>query len=191
MPPLIPPPFLCHSRSRCPPCIRPDETTKNHYGATSKDADETTELPSAVAATTGGGRQQVLVRGATATKDINNTAKTAGQGVPKGADKLETTKKTTSAGLVQVREDRVIMCGMFIRLDTKQRRAGSARSRRDLLGTMDRFARDSHAPLGPPTATLYITSEGQFRVRGFNAFVHLEYTLARLDTIRIFPKIVH
>ena len=109
MPPLIPktPPLppLCHSRSCCPLCIRPDETTKNHYGATSKDADETIELPSAVAATTGGGRQQGLVRGATATKDMNNTAKTAGQGgftllsLPKGADN----KKNASAGLVQVR----------------------------------------------------------------------------------------
>ena len=61
-----------------------------------------------MAATTGGGRQQGLVRGATATKDMNNTAKAAGQGgftllaLPKGADKRESNKKT-SAGLVQVR----------------------------------------------------------------------------------------
>jgi hypothetical protein len=56
---------------------------------------------------TGGG--QGLVRGATATKDMNNTAKTAGQcgvtlfALPKFANKLESTKKKTSAGLVHVR----------------------------------------------------------------------------------------
>ena len=101
--------------------VRPDESTKNYHGAT-KDANETTESPpvamdSMRAATTmdsmraekNGGRQ-VLIRVATATKDMNNnTSKTAGQGgfmllsLPNGADKLESTKKKTSSGLVQVR----------------------------------------------------------------------------------------
>ena len=91
--------------------VRPYEPTKNHYGAT-KDANETTESPpvamDSMRAANTGGRQQVLLRGATTTNDMNNsTAKTAGQGgftllsLLKGANRPKSMKNKTSSGFVQ------------------------------------------------------------------------------------------
>jgi hypothetical protein len=51
-------------------------------------------------------------------------------------------------------------------------------SRKDLVGTMDRLARvarDSHAPLAPPT--LYI------RILGFHSFIHLEFRKLSLQIL--------